>query len=358
MTTSSGIKVFPESLTYDEGWEEKFTNCQVIVERLISEDEKSSVRQDSALGTSEHESEIPNEENPIFQDLEVSLNRVEVAEKEKQNLPVVEKTVNPAEISIKTERLDICNELPFNNIDTIRPENNITTSKTSNGLIQCPKCDEKVGKNKLIDLLKHIRSVHGKDSVTRFRITKSEFLPLRCDKCEFCFTRQEPLDKHLVTRNKEKPKYTKCEANQKSVRQMHKHEKKSKKKRTEEESPVHFLEIVRAKFQCPMKKCSKLFDNIGEVIAHVKAKHTIKEFITFRAHEDFFDFLARRCERCKFIYDRWESHSDADCDENMRLQRGHKITQIERRRIFNSMVDAESLYVEDPEKHREMYKQM
>lgn len=42
----------------------------------------------------------------------------------------------------------------------------------------------------------------------------------------------------------------------------------------------------------------------------------------------------------------------------MRLQRGHKITQIERRRIFNSMVDAESLYVEDPEKHKEMYKQM
>ena len=28
MTTSSGIKVFPESLTYDEGWEEKLTSCQ------------------------------------------------------------------------------------------------------------------------------------------------------------------------------------------------------------------------------------------------------------------------------------------------------------------------------------------
>lgn len=36
MTTSSGIKVFPESLTYDEGWEEKFTSCQAELVLLFS----------------------------------------------------------------------------------------------------------------------------------------------------------------------------------------------------------------------------------------------------------------------------------------------------------------------------------
>ena len=51
----------------------------------------------------------------------------------------------------------------------------------------------KAASNKIVELLKHIRIKHGRDEVTRFRITKSKFLPFQCEKCEFCFTREEVL---------------------------------------------------------------------------------------------------------------------------------------------------------------------
>ena len=48
--------------------------------------------------------------------------------------------------------------------------------------------------------LKHIREVHGADEVTRFRISKGSYWPIRCSDCDHGFTNQTALDKHKVNK--------------------------------------------------------------------------------------------------------------------------------------------------------------
>jgi len=221
-----GIRIFPESITFVSGWQDRLLTCSVILTRV---------------------------------DL--------------------------------TKFFKTKSEIEFKNGNEERSLQDKHSGVIDSGSdkIKCLKCDYKVPKKNILGLIKHIRVAHGRDSVTRFRLRKSKFLPLRCCECQYCFTKEEALTKHFTQRCVDKPWYTKCDRFGKNVRKMYKHENMVKKMKAEpiNNIVINFLDVVRGQWRCPIKKCSYRFDDAFQIIEHIKLSHSRKEFFVFITHPSF-----------------------------------------------------------------------
>ena len=95
--------------------------------------------------------------------------------------------------------------------------------------IKCPECDSAYA---LLELLKHVKLVHGNHLFTKWRISEAalEHMPLKCAYCEYSFLKESVLQKHREERYGKEGKITKCERNAKMVRRFRKKERKSREK--------------------------------------------------------------------------------------------------------------------------------
>jgi len=170
---------------------------------------------------------------------------------------------------VATKQLPVATQLPVSShavttsCSVILTRMNLKTEKLKfepkieKKLIKCLKCEYKgrlyikgvyyfITKNvlveKIIELLKHIRTTHGNEFVTKYRIRKTKLLPVRCSECQYCFTRKETFKKHLTARFPDEPKYTKCQRFSKNVRKMYRHRNKSKIS-TDTNDIIHFQGI-------------------------------------------------------------------------------------------------------------------
>ena len=108
---------------------------------------------------------------------------------------------------------------------------------------------------------------------------------------------------------------TKCEAFAKFVKKMRKTEKRAKKEKYKHHEKrrlggmVGGTDLNKLSFRCPVKKCTHIFTTVDQIVKHVEAEHSPREFMVFMMGDEFLDFLGKQCERCKFLYQSTEIHS-------------------------------------------------
>ena len=181
--------------------------------------------------------------------------------------------------------------------------------------MKCPKCAHSEPGNKVQTLLKHIREKHGQDSVVKFRLKQSNVLSIKCDECGYCFTCRSAYETHKVKLHGNKKKMTKCEAFAKFVKKMRKTEKRAKKEKYKHHEKrrlggmVGGTDLNKLSFRCPVKKCTHIFTTVDQIVKHVEAEHSPREFMVFMMGDEFLDFLGKQCERCKFLYQSTEIHT-------------------------------------------------
>ena len=117
-------------------------------------------------------------------------------------------------------------------------------------------------------------------------------------------------------------------------------------------------------FHCPILGCQKSFDKhkrkkftwiTGEffffiqprndpkisrtfyrLLSHVEKRHTLKQYLIFVTHHEFFDYLDSKCSQCGKIYN--GKHTDSNCARMLDLIEQNKISNLEIRKILSAMI--------------------
>ena len=72
------------------------------------------------------------------------------------------------------------------------------------------------------------------------------------------------------------------------------------------------------------------------LLSHVEKRHTLKQFLIFVTHHEFFDYLDSKCSQCGKIYN--GKHTDSNCARMLDWIEQNRMSNLEIHKILSEMI--------------------